>query len=347
MKLRKIALGVLPLAAAGALALGGVAHAGVNYSNVRYTNASVAEVAGYEAVSNQGDLFQFTHLEANTGVNSAGVAKLPAVAASTFPNQGGAEDDTTHVLTNLQRTAILGGGGIELCSTDVANSNDAVTAEIGLVNIGSGKMDVIAAAGAFNTAFFANGDKCENGLATKGFISAGVLLLSNVPINHAVNVGLLYTKGGSGYQYTHNGHSHHQAGGTATAYATDDMASTFTSFYTVPGVPAGINFNDASAGVVADNATSTALSEPIPDPSTASTPNRLFTFAHVKVNGNSEVSGTHEIEGAFQTGAAWSVYPVANTSDGTATGLLFLNPHQFFDDHFDVDAGSTVITPAA
>ncbi|HVT97920.1 MAG TPA: hypothetical protein VHE33_10450 [Acidobacteriaceae bacterium] len=320
------------LAGAATLALSGVAHAGVNYNNVRYTQASAtSSVAGYEAYSNHGDLFQFTHLEANLGINSHGLAVLPAVSLSGL---GSSESDTTVNVTS-QKGAIQGGAGIQLCNSA------GYVAQVGLVNVGGGKMDVVAAAALVGDARY-NGDKCENGLATGNTLSGAVVLLANVPVTHAVEVGLLYDPK---HAYSYGGR-HHSAG-TATAYAVDDMADSYSNQITIPGVRSGLNFNNASAGVVADNATSTSLNEAVPDPDHASTANRLFTAAHVKVNGNSEVNGTHEVQGAFQNSTAWLVSPVAATSDGTKDGLLFLNPHVFFDDHFDVDAGSTVITPAA
>jgi hypothetical protein len=312
---------------------------------VIYTDAGVNATAGWEAYSP--DLVNFTHIESYIGSSGdSSWESLPVAAITTSPLNTIASSTMPGNGKIAGTNPITGGVGIQLC-----DRSSGAAAQIGVVNVGGGLFDVVEALGTFGShANNSSGDVCDNGLlgdAHNG--STAVLLkvlLTGVKANDTVQAGILYDL----HDAYHFG-PHHAGAGDVTFYATDLSNSTDSNYDILPvhTYLAGlIVTNEADAGVVADTATSVALGPPVPAPNggplESSAPNELVRFAHVKVNGNSTVTGGHEVEGAFQSSAAWSVTPVAATTDGLPTGQIYLKPTAFAADNFAVEGGTGIVS---
>lgn len=333
---RLAAAALAPVLVAGAgLAVAGTAHAA--NSPVTYTSAGVNAAAGWYGFSP--DEVDFTHIE--TYIGSSGDGSLGSLPADT--GLVGLAAGAT-VTTNP-----AGGVGEALCDRD--GNGEGSAAQVGEVNLGNGTLDVVEALGTFgHTALNSSGDVCDNGLLGEATGSTAVVLkvlLTGVKADDTVQAGVLYDIKDA---YSYNGH--HAGAGDVTFYATDLDSN--ASNYDIISVPAhlghGIITDEADAGVVADTASAPEIFEAVPAPNggalESSAPNELVRFAHVKVNANSVVTGGHEVEGSFQSNAAWSTYPVAATTDGTSGGQLYLDPSVFSADNFRVDGGTGIISPA-
>lgn len=337
MKSKFVRLGVtgaavVALGIGGATLGAGAAHAA---TPVTYTSAGANAAAGWYAFSP--DQVNFTHIESYIG--SSGDSSLGSLPAD--PSLIGVAAGQS-VPSNP-----TGGVGLALC-----DRKSGAAAQLGEVNLGNGTLDVVEALGTFgSTALNTGGDVCDNGLLGNAQGSTAIylkVLLTGVKLDDTVQGGILYDLKDS-YTYNH----HHAGAGFATFYATD-LTTTSTN-YDIIDLPSylghGVLTDEADAGVVADTTSAEALTSSVPAPNNSATkssaPNELVRFAHVKVNGNSVVTGGSETEGAFETpvNGAWSDYAVAATQDGQAGSPLYLVGSQFFDDNFYAAGGTGIITP--
>lgn len=348
--------GVGALVTAGALiGVGGNAMAGTG--PVTYTSTTLEHgnsVAGWSAFS--ASEVNFTHIESYIGSSGdSSWENLPVVAGAGAWHVGTTLNDVGPNLTN--HDPIMGGIGLQLCDRNVGAFGEA--AQLGIVNVGGGNFDVVEALGAFvGPALNSSGNMCDNGVLGSAPNSVALIvrvLLTGIRANDTVQAGILYDP-----------HSHYKFDGTLvqkgyiTFYATDlsNLGLTNQDFMgggIMTGNRDGINFhplltNEADAGVVSDTTLSPSISgTPVPAPNGGSlewaAPNELVRFAHTKASANSTVIGGHETAGAgaFYNVPAWTAYPVASTSDGTATGMLKLDPQIFAADNFAVEGGLGLI----
>jgi hypothetical protein len=293
-----------------------------------YTTAGVNAVSGWYAFSpNEVDFTHITSYIGNDGTSR--IEQFPADTALAGTPQGTA-------LTAGQQPS--GAAGLGLCDRGTGQA-----AQVGVVNIGGGLMDVVAAAGTFTSPALSNSDLCENGLlgANGSTATYETVLLSNVPVNDTVNVQELYDPNNT---YNFDGS---RAQGSVTFAATDLMHNTHSNVLNDAGAGfSGMATDEADVGAVANTAPATALSLPVPAPD--SNVNLLVRFAHVKVSANAVGGGHHETRSnsSFQGGAAWSVTPVASSSTGDAAGALYEDPSVFFNDHFSEFVGPGIVIPA-
>lgn len=340
------AVAVPALMAGAALVASSSAYA--SQGPVTYTSTTANggnAVAGWDAFAP--GTFNLTHTE--TYIGSSGDSSwenLPVDAALAGASVG-------HVLTTAQQPQ--GGIGEALCDRNTGSQGEA--AQLGVVNTGGGLFDVVEALGEFGShALNSSGDVCDNGIlgaATGSHAFIIKVLLTGVHANDTVQAGILYD---SRENYTFGGHL--KVKGDITWYATDLSNSADTNSDSLGGAaifPPGsqpLLTNEADEGVVSDSAGTVALtgvSVPAPNGNglTSSAPNELARFAHVKLSANSTVLGGHTVSGAgsFQaSGVPWNVNPVASTSDGTATGILKLDPSQFAEDNFYVAGGIALVS---
>lgn len=338
------AVGVLALS--GAVAATGQAHA--SQGPVTYTSTTANggnAVAGWDAFAP--GTFNLTHTESYIGSSGdSSWENLPVDSALAGASVG-------HVLGSTQQPE--GGIGEALCDRNTGSNGEA--AQLGVVNVGGGSFDVVEALGIFGShALNSSGDVCDNGILGAALGSTALIikvLLTGVHANDTVQAGILYD---SRENYTFGGHL--KVKGDITWYATDLSNTADTNSDSLGGAayfPAGsqpLLTNEADEGVVSDSAGTVALtgvSVPAPNGNglTSTAPNELVRFAHVKLSANSTVLGGHTVSGAgsFQaSGVPWNVNPVASTSDGTATGILKLDPSQFAEDNFYVSGGIALVS---
>ncbi len=299
------------LAFAGAVALAGglvislssTAHAGVS-PNVKWTNKAHAAVAGYYAqATGQQDPVAFTH------------------ATSYLGNDGQSNQEK---FTPSSPPVVQNGGGIGLCDQ---STSEAV--QVGDVFTGAGQLTIVYGFGTFG-APVNNGDPCENGIVAP---TAGHNLLTGIPVNDTVRVDILYDG-----HHAHNGcHA-----GQVLFLAQDLSSSGPLARSLCITMPAGTEFTEGDAGVVADttNVASIPGQTNVSLPDVFRSENLLMTFAHVAFNANS-LTGGPEVRGSLQSSPFWTAFPVASTNNGqpVPAGSLLLSPGQFRSDHFRVYVG--------
>lgn len=291
---RKFSLAVLPLTAAAALALGGVASASVG--PVQDTPAGANSISGYYAHA-ENDTVNFTHLATREGGDgNHTIEQLPA--------WGGAGSE------------VGGAAGIALCNQATGNA-----AQLGLVYVGNGLVDVVYATGTFSAGN--NGDLCQGGLVNP---TGAKVLASNIPDNNSVDLDVLYDAANPHPSF--RGHSF--AKGTIIFAATNLGAPGVS--YLAGVLSPGRAFNEADAGVVADTATDTALTGTFPAAYNGhnSDANELEGFSHTLADGNSVLPGGTETHGTFYSNPAWGAFPV----DAVANNHTYEGVTTFTDDGF-------------
>jgi hypothetical protein len=159
------------------------------------------------------------------------------------------------------------------------------------------------------------------------------VLLTDVPVNDTVDLGILSD---AKSDFTFKGHNF--GANTVTLTATDLSQPTKSNTANFP-LPSGNQFDEADNGVVANTTTWVPLlgvTAPLANGGTLehSAPNELARFAHVAMDAN--VVGGSEVHGSLQSTSAWTAYPVAATSNGEASGQLFLAPSTFAADNMYV-----------
>lgn len=154
------------------------------------------------------------------------------------------------------------------------------------------------------------------------------VLATGIPDNDTVSLDVLYD---AAHSYTFKGKSH--PAGTITFSATS-LGAPGVAYQASVSAP-GRAFNEADTGVIADTNSITALSgtAPLPD----SNANLLERFAHVTLAGN-PVGGGAAVEGSLQDNSNWTAFPVASAN----SGVLYLAPSVFEDDHFSEFVGAPV-----
>lgn len=309
---KKIGLAVVPLAAAAALALGGVAQASVG--PVQFTPAGANSISGYYAHA-ENDTVNFTHLATREGGDgSHTIEQLPVTTA------------TGHTIGTVG-----GAAGIALCNQTTGNA-----AQLGLVYVSGGLVDVVYATGTFPAAPVNNNDKCQGGLVNP---SGAKYLAGPFPDNNSVDLDILYDAANPHPAF--RGHSF--AKGTIIFSATNLGAPGVS--YLAGVLSPGKAFNEADAGVVADTQTLVPLGgvPPYPYNGHNSDPSELEGFSHTLADGNSVLPGGTETHGTFYSNPAWGAFPVASN----ANGKTYLGPTQFVDDGFLELVGSPVSSPPA
>lgn len=299
---RRLAAAVAaPLLAAGlALAASGPASASVG--PVQYTPAGTASISGYyaHALSNA---VNFTHETAYAG--SDGHHTIEQLPVSTISPGG-----------------VKGAAGIALC-----NQQTGAAAQLGLVYMGGGKMDVVAATGVIPVPAGGpyNGDNCQDGLLTV----TPTVIKAGIPDNDTVVLDIRYD-----FRLSHT-----------VFFAADDLGNPGVTYSGTLTVPSHTVFNEADAGAISDTQHETALSgtPPYPNPGCNGTlncdPRLLEGFSHVTLSGN--VVGGHEqhSNGSLYASGAWDSFPVASS----ASGQVFLGPTVVAEDHFLELVGQPVI----
>jgi hypothetical protein len=166
----RIAALVVGVAAVATLGIGSGVAANASVLNTpEYTTAGVNSIAGWYGTANNG--VAPTHLSAYLG--SSGNSSLSNLPQATFNTDGSI-------------ATVPGGLGMALCD---ATTGEAV--QVGDVNIGGGKMDVVAASGQFGTAVN-NNDRCQNGVvnptATNGTGTVGTVT-NTINVTYPANTG--------------------------------------------------------------------------------------------------------------------------------------------------------------
>lgn len=340
------------VAAATALIGGGAAYgalssnAAVN-NPVRYTKSGAVTVAGWYAHSTDNQ-FNFTHVESYLGSDGgSSLENLPPTPALANSWDG---ENITSLLQGIDRNKIITGGvGVGLCDSAGGEAAGGDAVQVGAVYVGNGLKDIVAVAGQFgpvlNTQNFSN-DRCQNGLLSTdpgATIVQGEVLLANVPVADTVQAGVL----GDPFHTFFFGNQAFTAG-HVVYYATDLVTNDNNNGHIGGFVNGNLIANEADAGAVSNTQTSLALTNvSVPLPNFGAYHHQgvseLARWAHVAVNGNDNVTGT-ETRGAFQSSAAWTVAPVASTSDGLPGGILKLAPSTFGADNFYVGGGIGLVS---
>jgi hypothetical protein len=173
MKVRKIAIGAAAATAVlGAVVVGATsAHASVG--PVQYTPADNANsISGYYAHAIN-DGINFSHETSYAGGDGQHtIEQLPA-------------------WDGVQGHAIGGAAGIALC-----NQQTGQAAQIGLVNVGGGRVDVVDATGYFTNGGN-NGDECQGGIVNPGGLTATshAPVPESLPFSTTANSTVLHTLG--------------------------------------------------------------------------------------------------------------------------------------------------------
>jgi hypothetical protein len=293
------AIAVPVLALGTGLALSGVANAGVGPVQYTPTGGGAHSISGYYAHA-ENDTVNFTHLATREGGDGQhSIEQLPV--------------SVTSGNTILQ---VNGAVGIGLCNQVTGNA-----AQLGLVYIGGGQVDVVYSTGTLTSGF--NGDKCQGGLVNPG---GGKYLAGPFPDNNSVDLDILYDAANPHPTF----HGHAFAKGTIIFAATNLGAPGVS--YTAGVLSPGRTFNEADAGAVADTQTVVPLSgtPPYPYAGHNTDPNELEGFSHTLADGNSVLPGGTETHGTFYSNPAWAAFPVASS----ANGKTYLGPTQFMDDGF-------------
>jgi hypothetical protein len=212
----------------------------------------------------------------------------------------------SNATTSLEQLtpAVTNGVGLGLC-----NQGTGEAVQLGDVYLGGGLMNVDYTLGTFGAAKWF-GDRCANGLVA----APTGILLAGISVTDTVDGQILYD----------SHHSHNGCPAGDVRFEAEDLTNPGVA---VPSpctaLPAGTNFNEGDAGVVADT---TARSAPAD--------NLLVVFAHL---GLTDGAGLH---GSFQANSAWTAYPVDSTANGTKADPALLAPGKFSADHFNENAGS-------
>lgn len=347
-KFKSSLVGAVAVAAALAGAGLGFAHSGAGAATqITYTGAGANSTAGWSAFSP--DLVRFSHIETYIGdAGDSSLENLPIASDIAFADPG---DDITKLATE---GAIQGGAGIQLC--DRNTGHDGAAAQLGLVQVKPGWFDLVEGLGFLgnDNALNSSGNVCDNGLIGEAKGSTPehvVVLLTNVHVNDTVKVGILYDPFHPFWFDTQE-----FPAGTITFYGTDlsNLNNTNVDSTEASDWFANNRFftNEADAGVVSDTVQSPALTNlAVPAPNFGvllhKGTSELVRFAHVKVNANNAVNGQGEVQGAFQSNKDWTTNPVAATTDGASTGLLYLDPSVFAADNFYVAGGLGLVLQGA
>jgi hypothetical protein len=294
----------VPLAAGAVALAAGTAHASVG--PVQYTPAGAGSISGYYAHA-LADAVNFTHIASYVGSDgSHTIEQLP-------------------VSTDTGAIAIKGAAGLGLC-----NQQNGDAAQIGLVNAGGGKMDVVAATGQIAVAN--NSDFCQGGIVNPAGSGAGLnsyfVLATGIPDNDTVVLNILYD-----YRDSYNGYTAGEVRFTA-----DDLGHSGVTYEKDSAAfeASRPRLNEADAGAISDTQKEVPLSgtPPYPNPGCNGTfncdPSLLEGFSHVGLSGN-QVGG-HEAHsgGELYASSAWNAFPVASS----ANGKTYLGPTVIVNDHF-------------
>jgi hypothetical protein len=300
------AISVLTLALGAGLAASGTANAGVG--PIQSTPTGANSISGYyaHAINNSVD---FTHLATTEGGDGQhSIEQLPV--------------SVTSGNTVLQ---VNGAAGIGICNQSTGNA-----AQVGLVYIGGGQVDVVYATGTFTAPNPPNNnDKCQGGIVNPG---GGKYLAGPFPDNNSVDLDILYDAANPHPAF----HGHVFAKGTIIFAATNLGAPGVS--YTAGVLSPGRTFDEADAGVVADTNNDTALAGTAPFPYAGhnTNPSELEGFSHTLADGNSVLPGGTETHGTFYSNPAWSAFPV----DAVKNGKVYLGPTAFVNDGFLVLVGA-------
>jgi len=256
-------------------------------------------------------------------------------------NDGGSSqeqlDSTTPPSPNVEGRVIttpVNAVGLGLCNQGFGPFNGYAN-QIGEVYIGGGLVDIVFGGGIFAPAVN-NGDPCQNGVVPPVFNGGARVLMANVPVNDTVQLDILYDYA---HGYSFRGHSH--PAGFITYSATDLSATPGTTVQDGFLAPAGLKFNEADAGAVADTATVNPLACNVPAADVKFSPDLLTTVAHLSLNGN--VTGGHEIFGpAWGNSVGWNSFYVAATRNGgpcVQGNPAYLVPGTVKSDHIRIYVG--------
>jgi hypothetical protein len=170
----RIAALVVGVAAVATLGIGSGVAANASVLNTpEYTTAGVNSIAGWYGTANNG--VAPTHLSAYLG--SSGNSSLSNLPQAVVDSTG-------------KITSVPGGLGMALCD---ATTGEAV--QVGDVNIGGGKMDVVAASGDFGTAIN-NNDRCQNGVVNPTASTGSHTVSETVAFSYAPNSNILTVTSG-------------------------------------------------------------------------------------------------------------------------------------------------------
>jgi hypothetical protein len=287
---------------------------------------------GYAAHASVGG--HVTGLSSNTGQTIAGWYAT-ANDATVFPTHLSATlgSDGQPTLSNL--TPWDGSSKINAAEgIGIGNSNTGVFAEVGLVNVGHGLMDVVADEGLLSAA---NGDT-QTSFGWVGLVnSRPQILLADQPITESVDVDLVLS-----HTFSFGPVSGLTASARIAHYGNWHRA--FLNFGEGPQL-----MDEVQSGIVNGNQPSVALSVtpsqiPLANTSRTGVPNELGRLAHVDVSAN--VRGGHEFRGASATGGApiststaFTGYPVYTYTAVTAGEQIDLAPTSWASDNFAVEGG--------
>lgn len=311
MQMHKKLLAAASVAAMAALGLAGTAHASVGGHSVGIPlTAGSQSIAGWYATSNNAAVFP-THVSATLG------------------------SDGQNTLSNLtpwtgETGQITAAEGIGL-----VNSNTGTAAEIGIVNIGNGLMDVVADSGTLSTS---GPTATHTSFGWVGLVNGTPqILLSHLPVNDSVDVDLLLPTGYSN--------------GPVTAVTASAREAHFGNWHrtdlTLSDTP--VVLDEVQAGVINGSQPSAALTAspsqvPLPNTSRFYMPGELGRIAHVDVSAN--VLNGREFFGARSTGGrplasstAFTGFPVYTFTAVTAGEQLDLAPTGWAQDNFAVMGG--------
>jgi hypothetical protein len=320
MKLnRRLAAAVAVPALGLGVALAVTGTAGASVGPVQYTPAGQFSISGYYAHA-LNDTIDFSHLTSYAG--SDGNHTIEQLPVTTFPVS------TLH--------PVGGAAGIALC-----NQQTGKAAQVGLVNAGSGLVDIVYATGTLTTSN--NGDKCQGGLVNPDGLNTGYehfgVLVSGIPDNNTDALDILYDAHAA---YSFKGH--HHAAGTVT-FAVTNLGAPGVSYQASVNIHGyNVVFNEADAGAIADTQHLVPLSGTPPYANSGvggnlnADPQLLEGFSHTQADGNSVLPGGTEVHGSFYSNSAWTAFPVASS----ANGKTYLGPTVFSEDHFLELVGSPV-----
>jgi hypothetical protein len=301
----KTKIAAVAIAATAALGTGAISAGASTVNTPVGVPAGTSSVAGWYATADGVNEVYPTHVTARLG--SDGFGTLDDLAASNVSSTG--------------TVTINGGEGIGL-----ENAGNGFAVQVGYVKNADGTLDVVAAEGTLTGSRYSFGYagivnpapaavtvvpvSSTNALVPSANVA---VLLSEVPVNSSVDVGLKLE----------SGYSHGAASSVTVTAQTVNSGAPQTS--AVFDVPTGTVFNEVQEGIVNDNTDSTALGVPvssIPLANNGAGNNTTFgRVAHFDVSAN-EVGG-HEFHGAkdtngapLATSTAFTGYPVYTYTAG-------------------------------
>jgi hypothetical protein len=316
----KRGLAVTAVVLAGAFGVqwgSGIANASVG--PVQYTPAGADSISGYYAHA-VNDTIDFSNLTTYMGTDGQDtLAQLP-------------------VSTVTGTVSIGGAAGIGLCNQDSGNA-----AQLGAVNVGGGKTDIVDATGFFTAGN--NNDLCQGGIVNPDGVNGTVagkkatfgVLAGPFSDTDTVVLNVLYDPHAA---YTFKGK--HHAAGTIT-FAVTDLSAPGVSYQASVSAPGKV-FDEADAGAIADTQTLVPLSGTPPylnpgvNGNLNADPQLLEGFSHTQFSGNTEVPGGPEYHGSFYSSPVVTAFPVASS----ANSKTYLGPTVFSEDHFLELVGSPV-----